>query len=388
VRAAEGVYQRINRKTGEPVEGKFEFTYRDVTGRQVWQTAKGGTRADAKAERAETFARMHRGQRVERTNLTVGEVANLWLARGTGCRGRWAEGTRERYEQIVRLYIESSPDPNKRPLGLLKLRDVTIDRVADWSRTNERTRAPTTALLALIVLNQVFRFAVRHGWIADNPVAKLEPGEKPRWTPKPVAILEHTDLARLLEHAGSYRALFEFMAYTGLRIGEARGLCWGDVDLEADLLRVHRQLSKKLVQNPLKTEAARREVILARPIATMLRERWLASTNKGPDDLVFRNSLGRGLDYRDVDQRFRAAVRRAGLEGQGRLSPHSLRHGFASLLIAEGLDVVFVSRQLGHANPNTTLSTYAHLFQRAGHAEAAREALEACHELMEGTAGR
>jgi hypothetical protein len=58
-----------------------------------------------------------------------------------------------------------------------------------------------------------------------------------------------------------------------------------------------------------------------------------------------------------------ARVKRAGLSSESkRLSLHSLRHGFASLLIANGLDVVFVSRQLGHANPTVTLSTYAHLF--------------------------
>jgi integrase len=63
---------------------------------------------------------------------------------------------------------------------------------------------------------------------------------------------------------------------------------------------------------------------------------------------------------------------------------HSLRHGFASLLIAKGLNVVFVSRQLGHANPTVTLSTYAHLFERADHAEAAREALEASYAATVG----
>lgn len=65
-----------------------------------------------------------------------------------------------------------------------------------------------------------------------------------------------------------------------------------------------------------------------------------------------------------------------------RLSLHSLRHGFASMLIAAGLDVVFVSRQLGHANPTVTLSIYAHLFARADHAKSAREALEAAHTAL------
>ena len=70
-----------------------------------------------------------------------------------------------------------------------------------------------------------------------------------------------------------------------------------------------------------------------------------------------------------------------------RLSFHSLRNAFASLLIAKGLNVVFVSRQLGHANPTVTLSTYAHLFERADRAASAREALEAGYEASAGPRG-
>ena len=110
VRVAEGVYQRIDRKTGQPVAGKYEFTYRDATGRQVWQTASGDTKADAKAERGELLARMHKGERVERTNLTVSEVAQLWLERGTGPKGRWTRSTHERYARIVRNHIDAAAE--------------------------------------------------------------------------------------------------------------------------------------------------------------------------------------------------------------------------------------------------------------------------------------
>lgn len=64
---------------------------------------------------------------------------------------------------------------------------------------------------------------------------------------------------------------------------------------------------------------------------------------------MFVNGVGRSMDYRTVGEAFRIAVRRSGVRGDGRLSLHSLRHGYASMLVAEGLDVVFVSRQLGHA---------------------------------------
>jgi integrase len=238
----------------------------------------------------------------------------------------------------------------------------------------------------LIALNQVCCFAIRRGWLADNPVSKLEPGEKPHWTPERVATLEGDKLARLLAHAGPRRPLFEFLAYTGLRIGEALGLTWADIDHEHHLIRVHRQLSRKRKHAPRKTEAGKRQVILAPAIAKQLRERWLASPFKAPHHFVFANSLGRGLDYRDVGEHFRT-VQAAGLSVVGeRLSLHSLRHGYASLLIANGLNVVFVSRQLGHANPNVTLGVYAHLFAQADHATAAAEALETSYEATTTTA--
>ncbi len=67
----------------------------------------------------------------------------------------------------------------------------------------------------------------------------------------------------------------------------------------------------------------------------------------------------------------------AGLIAPGKLTLHSLRHGYASLLNANGLNVVFVARRLGHANPSITLEVCAHLFQRADHAQTASAALEA-----------
>jgi integrase len=94
---------------------------------------------------------------------------------------------------------------------------------------------------------------------------------------------------------------------------------------------------------------------------------------------------GRALDYRNVGGGFRRAVKAAGLHAPGKLTLHSLRHTFASFLIASGLDVVFVSRQLGHAHPGITLHVYSHLFAARDHAATAREALDASHRAINGT---
>jgi hypothetical protein len=77
---------------------------------------------------------------------------------------------------------------------------------------------------------------------------------------------------------------------------------------------------------PLKTEPGKRDVILAPAIAKLLCERWLASAFKAPHQLVFCNTLGRGLDYRNVGEDFRATVKLAAIKTAGeRLSLHPLR---------------------------------------------------------------
>jgi integrase len=131
-----------------------------------------------------------------------------------------------------------------------------------------------------------------------------------------VAALEGDDLARVLDHAGSYRPLFELLPYTGLRIGEALGLCWMDVDFDAGILKVHRQLTRYREHGPLKTDAGRREIELAPAMVRLLRERWLATPFKGPDDFVFCTGAGRSLDYRHVGATFRQAVRASGVRAQ------------------------------------------------------------------------
>src|SRR5437667_2286413 len=372
-------------RTGAPVPGKFEFFFRDSTHRQRWQTAKGDTLADAKAERAEVVARLHRGERVERTKRTVSEAAQAWLERGRGQRGPWDPVTRERYERIVRRHVLGSADPQRRPLGEMKLRDLTPDHVAEWSQRNEQTLARDTAQLPLIALNQ--NLPLRRAARLDGRQPRRVPGAG-REAAGQGGRGPHPRRARPRTPRRPRRPVprpLAFLPYCGLRIGEALGLRWCDVNLDAGLLHVRQQLSRRRTPKQLKTPAAQREVVLAPALVTLLREHWLASAHKAPGDLVFCTALGRGLNYREVGEGFRAAVKAAGLTGPGRLTLHSLRHTFTSLLIAKGLDVVFVSRQLGHASPTTTLGVYAHLFGQAEHAAAAaRAVLEASYQTMTG----
>ena len=95
----------------------------------------------------------------ERSSRTVGEVPEAWLERGRGKKDPWDAPTRERHDRIVRQQVLASADPTRRPLGETKLRDLTPDSVAVWSQGSELALAPGTALLALIAVNQIGRYA-------------------------------------------------------------------------------------------------------------------------------------------------------------------------------------------------------------------------------------
>ena len=103
----------------------------------------------------------------------------------------------------------------------------------------------------------------------------------------------------------------------------------------------------------------------------------MASLRKGGGEFLFPAPDGRGRDQRSTARAIERTLKRAGLDGQ-KISSHNFRHTFASLLIVGlKLDPVGVAAQLDHSNPSTTLRIYAHLFDRARHADEAREKLEA-----------
>jgi integrase len=120
-----------------------------------------------------------------------------------------------------------------------------------------------------------------------------------------------------------------------------------------------------------KTRAGVRQIPLSPQLVAVLQEHRQLSDFKGATDWVFVTRNGTPLSQRNVR---RSALGRAayaaGLEGDGsRLRFHDLRHTFASHLIIDlGLDVVKVSRVLGHSSVSTTLDIYAHLFEEARHA--------------------
>jgi integrase len=171
---------------------------------------------------------------------------------------------------------------------------------------------------------------------------------------------------------------------TGLRLGEALGLRWADVDLEHQTVLVRRTVRRReggLALAPPKTPSAARGLALPAGAAGALRRQRARQAAQAlargrplqDDDYVFAAAPGGPPPHHaTIARALRRAARRLGLPP---LRPHGLRHLHASLLLDQGLPLPAVSRRLGHSSPAITARVYAH--HLAGQDQRAARALEA-----------
>jgi integrase len=157
-----------------------------------------------------------------------------------------------------------------------------------------------------------------------------------------------------------------------LRRGELLGLRWSDVDLSAASLKVERSLEEtkgKLRFKFPKTKHGRRSVTLPASAVDLLRDHrkeqlelrlQLGMGKHEPAALVFCNHDGSPISPNYISKLWRVTI--SAIPEFPRVRFHSLRHSHASALIAAGIDVVKVSRRLGHSSPVITLGVYSHLF--------------------------
>lgn len=203
---------------------------------------------------------------------------------------------------------------------------------------------------AVVAVRGLHRFAQREGWTTHNPAAEVRPPAPARRLPKAISVDE---VARLLEAAGELgsplalrdRALLELLYSTGARISEVIGLAVDDLDRAEGLVRLDGKGGKQRMV-PVGSYAQRAVeayLVRARP--------GLAAAGRGTSAL-FLNARGGQLSRQSAWTVLRAAALRAGITAP--VSPHTLRHSFATHLLDGGADVRVVQELLGHASVTTT----------------------------------
>ncbi len=298
--------------------------------------------------------------------VTLASYADHWLASlGGGVRSR----TYDSYSSQLRLHV--LPRLGRLPIGNVDVEDVLalIEdlRVAGYTGWTIRT--------VLTPLSRLLNHAVRRRVIAVSPFSRLDRMERPAVWIAEQKILTRTDIGRLLSGAPPrFRTLLATAVFTGLRQGELLGLTWEELDFEGGLVRVRKSLDRQGIRQQPKTRHALRDVVLMPALSRALERHRERSQFAGASDYVFSSQRGTPLHWRNVAPRaLQPALKNASLP---HLRWHDLRHTFASLLIAEGANIVYVSRQLGHGSSDITLRCYSHLFDRAEHAQRTRDSLE------------
>lgn len=313
-------------------------------GRLRRKAVYGKTRREAEQKLRELLARLDRGERPLDERTTVAEYLARWFT---------VHGERQRprtirtYEQIIRLYLVPE-------LGRLRLaRLVPSDVEQALLRLRERGLSPRTVAHCRAVLRRALQHAVRDGCLARNPAALAQPPA----VPPPQTTVWTAEEARTFLAAARHHwlaPLFQLLLATGLRLGEALGLSWEDVDEDGGTLTVRWQLQHtggRFLRLQPKSKQSRRTLPLpelARD-ALMYQRMQQATWRHSPAwrgnqwSLVFTTQVGTPLHARNVHHIFTRLVDQTGLP---RIRLHDLRHSCATLLLESGVGLKTISALL------------------------------------------
>lgn len=242
--------------------------------------------------------------------------------------------------------------------------------------THSDPLAPASVISYHRTLSSILGRAVKWGYIQINPA---DAAEKLSLGPQEAPYLEETDARRLLELLQAepirWRAIITFDLLSGLRRQEFLGLRWQDVNLDQHTITIKQTSNylpgKGVYVSTTKTASSARPLLISTEAVMMLLEyqRWqdeqraqLGDAWEDQDGRVFTTDTGAPIFPDSVTQWFSKFIARSGMP---KVTVHSLRHTYAALMIADGVPLVVVSKQLGHAQTSTTANIYAHAIASA-----------------------
>jgi integrase/recombinase XerD len=283
--------------------------------------------------------------RGEITRQLGGYLDHLAVERGL------AANTLGSYRRDLRRYLSHLAAREVRSLAQVTEADVTAFLLA--LREGDRDHPPLaagSAARAVIAVRGLHRFAVREGMTPTDPSRDVRPPTLPRRLPKAIPV---ESVEALIEAAGAPgtplatrdRALLELLYGSGARISEAVGLDVDDVDLTDGAARLLGKGAKERIV-PLGSFAR------AAVEAYLVRSRPALVTRGRGTPALFLNARGGRLSRQSAWTVLVGAADRAGLTVD--VSPHTLRHSFATHLLDGGADVRVVQELLGHASVTTT----------------------------------
>jgi len=314
---------------------RARFPLGTVDGKRMSKTERCRTEAEALAA-LERLRRIY-GSGGSPATGTLGDYLDTWLADWQHVRA----STRVSYDGHIRNHIK----PLLGGIPVIKLQPADVRRLV--TELKRKGLSAGSILRIVTTLRIALNAAVAERAITDNPAEHVR---LPSVEQHPVTPLTHDEADRLLAAVeGEWIGPFiRVLLGSGLRRGEVIGLDQRDLMLDVGFVRI--RTSKTQV----------RAVPISNDAVAALREALAAAPRRGPDEPVFfgpRKSRER-LRGSSVSHALPRILTAAGLE---RLTPHALRHGAATLMLADGHPMRVIAEQLGHRNPALTARIYAHV---------------------------
>jgi integrase len=346
------------------------YTIETATGTKR-ETIYAKTRREAAERLSEALANRDKGLVFDAGNMTMGEYVTRWLE--DSAKGDLAARTYHNYRLQLRQHIIPS-------IGRVKLSKLSPANVqALYAAKLRDGLKPSSVRYIHAVLHRALEQAVKWNLIPRNPARAADP---PKIREDEITPLNSEQARRFLDAAAreKFEALYVLSLTAGLRMGEALGLRWTDIDLDAQTLRVNRQL-QRMRRDGVKSgtlefsepkNASRRTIDLSQRALEALSnhrkqqvvEQLKAGSNWQDNGLVFATGKGTALDAQNVVNRgFKPLLRRTDLPD---IRWHDLRHTCFTLLLSRGVHPKYVQMLAGHASIQLTLDRYSHWMPSMG----------------------
>lgn len=342
----------------------FKIQYTDSLNNSIKYTSKKfETRTRAKEEERKYLNKVEASNRAPE-KMTMGDLWNKFIEYQTGkVKKTTMEGYRykEKYLSLV---------------WNISCNDFNIKHVEEWKRKMNETKLNDVSKNDVLkVLNALMNFGIKHYNFPFSQTLKLkEKFKSPDAIKKEQEIYSLSQFNRFIEVEDDprYKCLWKVLFYCGLRIGEARGLQWKDINFNTRKISISKQV-QNVNRNyndyyicSLKTPSSKRIL----PLLDVLYDDLLSYYNfvsqfKNFDDdfFVFGEDFGlRALTY--TLARIRKKLN-ASLAGIKEIRIHDFRHSCASFLLLKGVPITIVSKYMGHASVTETLNTYSHILQES-----------------------
>lgn len=343
----------------------FRVCYKDeFNNNQRYQSKKYLTKAEAKEAEAEYINKQKNNPITAPEKMTIKDLWDSFLS--------YQDDKVRISTKVGYGYTEK----HFKKLFDIKCVDYNIHHYEAWKKVmNKKNMKDVSKNDALKTLKALLHYGVKiYNFNFNQTLALMEKFKSPGEVKKEQAFYTFSEFEKFIsgEDDPRYLLLWKTLYYCGLRIGEARGLQWKDIDWKKRTLWVNKQVQS--IKNysasyyicDTKTSSSNRKIPMCYDLYESMKEYYNSLKkykNFNDEFFCFGNDCGiTPISHPQAQRRKKVVAEKVGIK---EIRLHDFRHSCASLLINSGAQVTMVSKYLGHSDMNETLNTYSHMFDSA-----------------------